>query len=127
HSLHDALPISGAAHVFSENYLYTTEAFSRYLSHLRNDGILNMMRLEYARPREMLRALTTAVDALRRAGVKRPADHIMMVTQPDGRFTALLVKRTPFTASEQQRLEGWTLTSRFLRVAASPQLNGQGT
>ena len=116
----------GAAHVFSENYLYTTEAFSRYLSHLRNDGILNMMRLEYARPREMLRALTTAVDALRRAGVKRPADHIMMLTQPDGRFTALLVKRTPFTASEQQRLEGWTLTSRFLRVAASPQLNAQG-
>src|SRR5437899_1623891 len=50
----------------------------------------------------------------------------MMLTQPDGRFTALLVKRTPFTASEQQRLEGWTLTSRFLRVAASPQLNAQG-
>src|SRR5712691_3367646 len=116
----------GAAHVFSENYLYTTEAFSRYLSHLRNDGILNMMRLEYERPREMLRGLTTAVDALRRAGVKRPADHIMMLTQPDGRFTALLVKRTPFTASEQQRLEGWTLTSRFLRVAASPRLNAQG-
>src|SRR5437667_1216076 len=116
----------GAAHVFSENYLYTTEAFSRYLSHLRNDGILNMMRLEYARPREMLRALTTAVDGVRRGGVKCPEDHIMMLTHPDGRFTALLVKRTPFTASEQQRLEGWTLTSRFLRVAASPQLNAQG-
>src|SRR5207302_5050469 len=71
----------GAAHVFSENYLYSTEAFDLYLSHLTDNGILNMMRLEYPRPREMLRALTTAVDALRRAGTERPADHIMMLTQ----------------------------------------------
>ena len=49
----------GAAHVFSENYLYTAEAFDLYLSRLSDEGILNMMRLEFMPPREMLRALVT--------------------------------------------------------------------
>ena len=62
-----------AAHVFSENYIYSAEAFDLYLSRLTPDGIVNMMRQEYLPPREMLRALVTAVAALRRAGVQRPA------------------------------------------------------
>ena len=115
----------GAAHVFSESYLYTAEAFDLYLSHLTDEGILNMMRLEFLQPREMLRALTTAVDALRRQGVRQPAGHIMMVSQMDGRFTALLVKKTPFTASQQQRLEAATMTRRFFKISAGPQLNAQ--
>jgi spermidine synthase len=49
----------GAAHVFSENYLYTAEAFDLYLSRLSDEGIVNMMRLEWKPPREMLRALVT--------------------------------------------------------------------
>jgi len=52
---------SAAAHVFSENYLYTAEAFDLYLSRLAPQGMLNLMRLEFKPPREMLRALTTAV------------------------------------------------------------------
>ena len=36
----------GAAHVFSESYLYTAEAFDLYFSRLTEDGILNVMRLE---------------------------------------------------------------------------------
>ena len=33
-----------SAHVFSENYLYTLEAFELFLSRLTDDGILNLMR-----------------------------------------------------------------------------------
>lgn len=112
-----------AAHVFSENYLYTAEAFDLYLSHLTEEGILNMMRLEFIQPREMLRALTTAVAALRRAGVARPADHVMMLTATEGNFTALLVKKTPFTAAKQQRLAAWAARSRFFALSAGPELN----
>ena len=86
----------GAANVFSESYLYTAEAFDLYLERLSEHGILNVMRLEFPRPREMLRALVTAVAALRRAGVARPEQHVVTVTQRNGVFTALLVKRTPF-------------------------------
>jgi spermidine synthase len=111
----------GAAHVFSENYLYTAQAFDLYLSRLTDDGILNMMRLEFFPAREMLRALVTAVEALRRAGAARPADHVVTVTATNGTFTALLVKRTPFTDAELDRLDAWTSKSRFMKVSAAPR------
>jgi hypothetical protein len=111
------------AHVFSENYLYTREAFDLYLARLSDDGIMNMMRTEYRPPREMLRALVTAVGALRRMGVDRPADHIAMLTSRDGLFSSLLVKRTPLTPVELQRLESWTSRSPFFGLSASPRLN----
>jgi spermidine synthase len=113
----------GAAHVFSENYLYTAEAFDLYLSRLAEEGILHMVRLEYPQPREMLRALTTAVGALRRAGVERPADHVLALTATSGNITSLLVKRTPFRAPEQARLEAWAGGSPFFHVSAGPGLN----
>jgi hypothetical protein len=134
-SQYDVIQLSGvdsysgtaaAAHVFSENYLYTAEAFDLYLSRLADDGILNVMRLEFPLPREMLRALTTAVAALRRAGVARPSDHIVMVTQRDGIFTAMLVKRTPFTDDEQDRLEAWEARSDLFSISAGPRVNARG-
>ena len=98
----------GAAHVFSENYLYTAEAFDLYLSRLSEHGVLNMMRLEHAPPREMLRALTTAVGALRRRGVTKPRDHLVTLTEITGNFTAMLVKRTPFVEAEIEKLRAWS-------------------
>jgi len=96
-----------AAHVFSESYIYSAEAFDLYLARLSPNGILNMMRQEYRPPREMLRALATAVGALRRAGIQHPAAHVVTVTARDGLFTALLVKRTPFTEEERARVSSW--------------------
>ena len=107
----------GAAHVFSESYLYTAEAFDLYLSRLTPEGLLNVMRLEWVPPREMLRALTTAVAALRRTGVSQPAEHIAMLTANDGRFTALLVKKAPFTSAERGRLRDWAAGSRFFHMS----------
>jgi spermidine synthase len=114
-----------AAHVFSENYIYSAEAFDLYLSRLTPDGIVNMMRQEYRPPREMLRALVTAVAALRRAGVKRPADHVAMVTARDGLFTALLVKRSPFGTVDLRRLHGWADGNPFFAVSAAPGENSE--
>lgn len=112
-----------AAHVFSENYIYSAEAFDLYLSRLSPSGILNMMRQEYRPPREMLRALTTAVGALRRAGVAHPAAHVAMVTARDGLFSALLLKRSPFAEDELQRLRAWAGGSPFFEVSAAPGAN----
>jgi spermidine synthase len=110
----------GAANVFSENYLYTAEAFDVYLRRLTDGGVLNMMRVEMMPPREMLRALATAVQALRRAGVAHPAAHVMLVTERHANFTALLVKKTPFSAEEQARLGAWAGASPYFRVSAGP-------
>ena len=132
--LYDVIQLSGvdsysgtpaAAHIFSENYLYTREAFDLYLSHLTQDGILNMMRLEYPYPQEMLRAAVMAVESLRRAGVAQPTAHIVMVTSRQRNFSALLVKKTPFTTNEQDRLESWAGKSPFFDISASPRLKPQ--
>ena len=111
---------AGAAHVFSENYLYTAEAFDLYLDRLSEHGILNLMRLEYVVPREMLRVLATAVAALRRSGVEDPARHIVTLSQPSGNFTALLVQKTPFQPEQVGRLVEWCRQLPYLEVTAAP-------
>jgi spermidine synthase len=113
----------GAAYVFSENYLYTAEAFDLYLSRLTENGIVNVMRLEYIPPAHMLRALTTAVASLRRLGVRTPGDHIAVLTATTGTFTALLVKRTPFTGAEVGRLKAWAGASPYFQVTAGQGAN----
>ena len=115
----------GAAHVFSENYLYTSEAFDLYLSRLSEEGIVNMMRLEYLPPREMLRALVTAVGSLRRAGVADPARHVIMLTGNGDNFTALLVKKTPFTRQQEDKLRAWAAACGTFYVSAAPGENDQ--
>src|SRR5262249_46160521 len=109
-----------AAHVFSESYLYTREAFDLYLNRLRPDGVLCMMRLEWNPPREMLRALVTAKEALRRDGVDRPEEHLVTVGSTAGDFPALLVKRRPFTPEELDHLRAWSSPSPYFRISAAP-------
>ena len=112
-----------AAHVFSENYLYTAEAFDLYLSRLTPNGILHMMRLEYRPPREMLRALVTAVAALRRAGIAEPERHVVTLTAVAGNITSLLVKRTPFSAEELARVTAWAEGREGFSISAAPGQN----
>jgi spermidine synthase len=116
----------GAAHVFSENHLYTAEAFDLFLTRLSPQGILNVMRLEWIPPREMLRALVTAGEALRRAGADDPSRHIATLTARGGSFTALLVKKTPFSAEEIARLRAWAAGEPFFVLSAAPDLNEAG-
>jgi spermidine synthase len=115
----------GAAHVFSESYLYTAEAFDLYLSRLTDQGMMNMMRLEYTPPMEMLRAVVTAVAALRRAGAAHPERHIVMLTSSNRDFTAMLVKKTPFTSEEEARVAAWSGRSPHFAVSASPSRNAE--
>lgn len=110
----------GAAHVFSESYLYTSEAFELYFSRLSDQGILNFIRLEHTPPREMLRTLTTAVAGLRKAGVRDPAKHIAMMSARNKRLVSLMVKKTPFTQLEEQNLTRWADTNPYLEVAVLP-------
>ena len=94
---------------------------------LTENGIICMMRLELHPPREMLRALTSAVAALRRDGVKHPAAHVMAVTETGFSMTALLVKKTPFTREEELRIAQWAEGNEYLMYAAGPSINHQDT
>ena len=115
---------AGAAHVFSENYLYTEEALDLFVSRLSPQGILSVQRNDSYPRREMLRVLTTTVDALRRIGAPRPADHILMIEVKDGGFVAMLVKKTPFTDGEMARFNAWAEASQGLfHLVAAPAVN----
>lgn len=100
---------AAGAFVLSENAIYTTEAWTTFLRHLNQDGLLSVSRWYYRdSPAEMYRTTTLAVDALRRIGITDPRAHIAIVRNmtmanrpetPDGVGT-LLVSRRPFTEAE---------------------------
>jgi SAM-dependent methyltransferase len=65
--------------LLSTNFLYTTEAFRRYLAVLRPGGVIFLTRP----PAQLLRAITAAVAALRERGVTDVARHIVVLGSSD--------------------------------------------
>jgi hypothetical protein len=68
---------AAGAFALSENNLYTTEAFSDYLSHLTDDGLLTFTRWGFDPPRESLRLVSLAIAALGELGEHDPARHVL--------------------------------------------------
>lgn len=97
---------AAGAFALSENYLYTVEAFEQYFEHLRPDGIVAVTRWEFKQPREALRIVSVAMEAMRRLGVADPANHFMVISDGpldvDGRPVTVLAKKTAFTAAEEE-------------------------
>ncbi len=110
----------GAAHVFSESYLYTSEALDLYLSRLAPGGVLNVMRPEPVPPRDMLRLVATVAGSLRRAGAERPADHVMVVVDRRRTFVAVLAQPRPFAPEQVGRVAAWAGSNPYLSLAAAP-------
>ncbi|MGH9432642.1 MAG: hypothetical protein ACRD3T_13955 [Terriglobia bacterium] len=97
---------AAGAFALSENYLYTVQAFEQYFEHLRRDGVLAVTRWEFKQPREALRVVSVAMDALHHLGVADPAGNFMVISDgplsEDGRPVTVLAKKTAFTAQEEQ-------------------------
>ncbi|HEY2735548.1 MAG TPA: hypothetical protein VGI70_16240, partial [Polyangiales bacterium] len=96
HQRYDVLQMTGAdtyaagasgAFMFSESYLYTSEAFDRYWRSLRENGVMSVIRFGF----EAIRVIATACDSMRRNGVKHPERHIIVVDQ--GIWLNVLVSR----------------------------------
>ncbi len=103
--------LSTGAYALSENFIYTREALEGYLEHLKPGGIVNFSRPLFTPPRETLKLAATAAEALERLGVERPADHVLILaghgqTAPSP-WAQTMVKRTPFTLGEVERLTHW--------------------
>jgi spermidine synthase len=96
--------LSSGAYVLSENYLYTVDAFKDYFSHLNKDGMLCIIRLFFSPPREVLRLVSTASQALKQNGVDDPSSHIAVVSVVGGGLAAVMVKKSPFTQQELDTL-----------------------
>ena len=59
---------AAGAFALSENNLYTTDAFRDYLNHLTDDGLMVFTRWGFEPPRESLRLLSLAIEALGEVG-----------------------------------------------------------
>ncbi|MDH3453122.1 MAG: SAM-dependent methyltransferase, partial [Gammaproteobacteria bacterium] len=102
-ALLDSAAASGAGvHALSESYLYTVEAFASYLQHLSPGGMLAITRWLKLPPRDSLKLMATAIDALRRAGVADPSRHLAMVRSWN--TVTLLVRNGVFSSADIERL-----------------------
>ncbi len=96
---------AAGAFALSENNLYTVEAFREYFNHLKPDGMIAITRWEFRHPREALRVVAVAMEALHGLGVAHPERNFIVASQgsleEDGIPVVVLAKKTPFTDAEE--------------------------
>jgi len=96
---------AAGAFALSENNLYTVEAFEEYFNHLNPDGMIAITRWEFKHPREALRVVSVAMEALHRLGVSNPSRNFIVASlgslDEDGIPVVVLAKKTPFSSSEE--------------------------
>lgn len=96
---------AAGAFALSENSLYTADAFREYFQHLKPDGMIAITRWEFHQPREALRVVSVAMEALHQLGVANPARHFIVVSEgeldEDGIPVVVLAKKSPFTPNEE--------------------------
>jgi spermidine synthase len=100
---------AAGAFALSENSLYTVEAFREYFDHLKPDGMVAITRWEFHQPREALRVVSVAMQALHESGVQNPARNFIVVSEGSldegGIPVVVLAKKSAFTPEEEQAVE----------------------
>ncbi|MDR3746958.1 MAG: hypothetical protein P4M04_02190 [Acidobacteriota bacterium] len=115
---------AAGAFALSENNLYTVEGFREYFQHLKPDGMIAITRWEFAQPREALRVVSQAMEALRQVGVNNSTQNFIVVSDgaldEDGRAVLVLAKKSAFTLEEQRavlnHIQGTTPENAFLNL-----------
>lgn len=99
---------AAGAFALSENSLYTVEAFQEYFEHLKPDGMVAITRWEFRQPREALRVVSVAMQALHELGVQEPGRNFIVVSEgnldEDGIPVVVLAKKSAFSAEEESNV-----------------------
>ena len=98
---------AAGAFALSENNLYTTDAVRDYLLHLTDDGMIAFTRWGFSPPRESLRLISLAIEALGQVGETEPWKHIIVGRSGSvkgwGALDTVLIARKPFSESDLDR------------------------
>jgi spermidine synthase len=103
--------LSVGAYSLSENYLYTHEAIQDYLNHLNPNGVVSFSRWHIKPPRENLRLAATMLEAIEQNGAANPQKHIVVLKSDN--WAETILKRSPFSIQEMERLRQWTSQNGF--------------
>ena len=97
---------AAGAFALSENSLYTVEAFREYFEHLKPGGMVAITRWEFRQPREALRVVSVAMQALHELGVRDPSRNFIVVSEgkldEDGIPVVVLAKKSAFSGEEEE-------------------------
>lgn len=110
---------SAGLYALSESYLYTVEALQAYLTRLEPNGYLAISRWTKLPPRDTLKLFATATDALKRSGIDRPEEHLLLIRTLQ--TSTLVVKRSPITKEEIARAHNF-VRERSFDLAYYPQM-----
>jgi hypothetical protein len=104
-SLIDTWAATGAgAFSFTENALYTVEAWRVFFDRLTADGVFTISRWHDPTDLgETGRVISLAVATLLESGATRPADHLIMIGA--GNISTLLVSKAPFPLADIERIQ----------------------
>jgi spermidine synthase len=120
---------AAGAFALSENSLYTVDAFREYFEHLKPDGMIAITRWEFRQPREALRVVSVATEALHQLGIENPAKHFIVVSEgdldEDGIPVVVLAKKTPFTQNEEEAVRKHLQDNEDLVALYTPSAPGQ--
>lgn len=115
---------AAGAFALSENSLYTTEAFREYFEHLKPDGMIAVTRWEFQEPREALRVVSVAMQALHDLGQPDTSHNFVVIAEgdldEDGIPVAVLAKKSPFTPDEEAGLQQHLAKYSQLKLLYSP-------
>jgi hypothetical protein len=91
----------------SENYLYTTQAFRAYFDHLKDNGVLVILRWDSDIPR--LVANSVALLGAEGASARVAALMEKRESHDDPAQMLFMLRKRPFTMAEAEQLETWRL------------------
>jgi hypothetical protein len=111
-SLLDSFSASASGqYALSENHLYTTEALGVFLQKLATDGFLSITRWIKLPPRDTLKLLATAIDALRASGVHDPGQQLILIR--GWQTSTLLVKNGTVSARDIEHMRAFCAARSF--------------
>jgi len=98
---------AAGAFALSENNLYTVDAFRDYLQHLTDDGVIAFTRWGFDPPRESLRLIALAREALSQLGESAAWRHVIVGRSGSvrgwGAQDTAIISRKPLTAADCDR------------------------
>ncbi|HET6516328.1 MAG TPA: hypothetical protein VFG09_14305 [Thermodesulfovibrionales bacterium] len=95
----------------SEDYRFTVEAFREYLDHLKPGGLISINLFLLPPPRSELRLLNTFVEVVKESGNAEAAARVVAIRSWDS--ICLLMKRSPFTPGQIEKVKRFSHDRRF--------------